>query len=236
MGLLRDDSIAQYDPALCVDGREHTIQSEFDQGQGLSLGSNACSPERLKFWSRSIDSSVIIAAKAVSKSFDGGRTQSVIDLDLDVRPGEFLVLLGESGSGKTTTLKMLNGLIAPTSGTIVVEGEDIAGVDQVLLRRHIGYVFQGIGLFPHLTVAENVSLVPTLLGWSRDEREARVDELLGLVNLDPTTYRSRAPSELSGGQRQRVGIAQGARGPTQDRADGRTLRCARPDQPRPPSA
>ncbi|RUL87328.1 ATP-binding cassette domain-containing protein [Tautonia sociabilis] len=154
----------------------------------------------------------MISARAVSKSFDGGRTQSVLDLDLDVRPGEFLVLLGESGSGKTTTLKMLNGLIPPSSGAIVVDGEDISRVDQVRLRRRIGYVFQGIGLFPHLSVAENVALVPTLLGWPAEEREQRVDELLRLVHLDPEVYRDRAPSELSGGQRQRVGIARALAG------------------------
>jgi osmoprotectant transport system ATP-binding protein len=154
----------------------------------------------------------MISARSISKTFDDGLTHSVLDLDLDVRAGEFLVLLGESGSGKTTTLKMINGLIAPSSGTIVVDGDDIAGVDQVILRRHIGYVFQGIGLFPHLTVAENVALVPTLLGWPKVDREARVDELLGLVKLEPKTYRSRVPSELSGGQRQRVGIARALAG------------------------
>jgi osmoprotectant transport system ATP-binding protein len=154
----------------------------------------------------------MISANSVSKSFDDGATLAVRDLDLDVRAGEFLVLLGESGSGKTTTLKMLNGLIAPSAGTIIVDGEDIATVDQVQLRRHIGYVFQGIGLFPHLTVLENIALVPTLLGWTRATREARVDELLRLVNLDPATYRGRAPAELSGGQRQRVGIARALAG------------------------
>ena len=154
----------------------------------------------------------MISVSSVSKSFDNGQTFSVSDLDLDVRTGEFLVILGESGSGKTTTLKMITGLIRPSSGTIVVDGCDIASVDQVALRRQIGYVFQGIGLFPHLTVAENVAMVPSLLGWPRAERSQRVDELLALVQLDPTTYRSRSPAELSGGQRQRVGIARALAG------------------------
>lgn len=158
------------------------------------------------------DTTIMISVSSVSKSFDDGQTYSVSDLDLDVRAGEFLVLLGESGSGKTTTLKMINGLINPSSGSIVVDGREIASVDQVALRRQIGYVFQGIGLFPHLTVAENVAMVPSLLGWSRPERMQRVDELLSLVQLDPATYRSRSPAELSGGQRQRVGIARALAG------------------------
>lgn len=154
----------------------------------------------------------MIIVRAVSKSFDHGRSHAVRELNLAVRSGEILVLLGESGSGKTTTLKMMNGLIEVSSGSITVDGNDISTIDQVLLRRQIGYVFQGVGLFPHLRVSENVSLVPTLLGWPKTDREARVDEMLSLVNLDPETYRSRVPAELSGGQRQRVGIARALAG------------------------
>ncbi len=118
-----------------------------------------------------------------------------------------LVLLGGSGSGKTTTLKMINRLIEPSSGRIEVNGQDIRLIDAVTLRRNIGYVFQGIGLFPHLTIAENVAVVPRLLGWPADRTRSRVDELLDLVHLPPDQYRRRLPKELSGGQQQRVGFA-----------------------------
>jgi osmoprotectant transport system ATP-binding protein len=149
----------------------------------------------------------MIMLERVSKSYDGGRRFSVRDVSLRVSRGQLLVLLGGSGSGKTTTLKMINRLIEPFSGRIEVDGRDVRDVNPVELRRGIGYVFQGIGLFPHLSVARNIGVVPRLLGWSAERIEKRVDELLELVHLPPGEYRSRLPRELSGGQQQRVGFA-----------------------------
>ena len=149
----------------------------------------------------------MISLRKVSKTYDSGANYAVEDLTLEVSEGEFVVLLGESGCGKTTTLKMINRLIEPSAGTIMVAGEDTSAVDPVMLRRKIGYIFQEIGLFPHMSVAENVGAVPRLLGWRRVEIESRTRELLELVGLDPERYRNRKPSELSGGQQQRVGVA-----------------------------
>jgi len=149
----------------------------------------------------------MIQLTQVSKSFDNGRSLAVKDLSLRVEPGETLVLLGSSGCGKTTTLKMINRLIEPTAGTIEVGGEDIMTQDPVTLRRRIGYVFQGIGLFPHMTVGQNVEVVPRLLGWSVQKRKARADQLLHLVGLPSPEFAARFPDELSGGQQQRVGVA-----------------------------
>ncbi len=143
----------------------------------------------------------------VRKNFDGGRTFAVEALDLDVKRGELITLLGESGCGKTTTLKMINRLIEPTSGQIQIDGEDVRAGDPVQLRRRIGYVFQAIGLFPHMSVAENIGTVPRLLDWDPEAIAERVDELLKLVRLEPPEYRDRMPAELSGGQRQRIGLA-----------------------------
>ena len=149
----------------------------------------------------------MITLDGVSKSYDGGATYAVRDIKLTVAEGSLLVLLGESGCGKTTTLKMINRLVERSVGRITVAGEDVHNVDPVQLRRRIGYVFQGIGLFPHLTVAENVGTVPALLGWSSAAIEAQQIELLDMMGLPSTEYADRYPSELSGGQQQRVGVA-----------------------------
>jgi osmoprotectant transport system ATP-binding protein len=136
-----------------------------------------------------------------------GDTPVVDGLTLTVGRGERLVLLGGSGSGKTTTLKMVNRLVEPDGGRVELDGVDVATLPRHELRRRIGYCFQQVGLFPHMTVAENVGITPRLLGWSRDRVAARVDELLTLCELDPATFRERAPASLSGGQQQRVGVA-----------------------------
>jgi osmoprotectant transport system ATP-binding protein len=141
----------------------------------------------------------------VSKVYAGG-TKAVDDLSLEIERGEFVCFIGPSGCGKTTTMKMINRLHEPTAGTISVNGKNIMQTDPVELRRSIGYVIQQIGLFPHMTIAQNVELVPKLLGWDAARRTARVDELLPMVGLDPQVYRNRYPAELSGGQQQRVGV------------------------------
>ena len=151
----------------------------------------------------------MIVLRNLSKSFDGGATYAVRDVSLEVSEGETMVLLGSSGSGKTTTLKMINRLIEPTSGSIEVDGRDVLQQDPVELRRSIGYVFQGIGLFPHMTVEENVSIVLRLTGRPKEERRTRARELLELVTLEPDEFAERYPLELSGGQQQRIGVARG---------------------------
>jgi osmoprotectant transport system ATP-binding protein len=148
----------------------------------------------------------VIRLERVSKRYPNGQL-AVDDLSLDVPEGEICVLVGPSGCGKTTTMKMVNRLIEPTTGRILLDGEDVTRVDPVKLRRRIGYVIQQIGLFPHMTIADNVGTVPRLLGWDRARIRARVDELLALVGLDPASFRDRYPEQLSGGQRQRVGVA-----------------------------
>jgi len=150
--------------------------------------------------------SATISLRDVNKSFDRGRNFAVRGVSLDIATGEFVAVVGTSGSGKTTLLKTINRLIEPTSGIITVENEDVQALDPFQLRRRIGYVFQGIGLFPHLTVAENIAVTPRLIGWAKGEIDARINELLDLVQL-PRETRDRMPSTLSGGQRQRVGVA-----------------------------
>ncbi len=142
----------------------------------------------------------MIVLEKVNKTYDHGGGFAVQQVSFHVPQGQMLVLLGGSGCGKTTTLKMINRLIEPTSGRIAVDGRDVQALDPVQLRRSIGYVFQGIGLFPHLTIAENIALVPKLLGWPRDQVDPRVDELLELIHLPPGDYRLRYPRQLSGGQ------------------------------------
>ncbi len=149
----------------------------------------------------------MIKLTRVFKTFDAGRSYAVKDLSLSVGMGETLVLLGSSGCGKTTTLKMINRLIEPTKGIIEVGGKDIMDHNPVDLRRQIGYVFQGIGLFPHMTIEQNVEIVPRLLGWSIPSRRERMQELLDLVGLPAESFAQRFPDELSGGQQQRVGVA-----------------------------
>src|ERR1700720_4439891 len=153
----------------------------------------------------------LIAFAHVGKSFDGGRgvtpVVAVNDVSLDVAAGELLAIVGGSGSGKTTLLRLANRLIEADSGSITIEGEDVRKVDPIGLRRRIGYVFQSGGLFPHMSVADNIGITPKLLGLPVAEIASRVDELLDLVRLDRAQYRDRFPHELFGGQLQSVGVA-----------------------------
>jgi osmoprotectant transport system ATP-binding protein len=148
----------------------------------------------------------LIRLENVSKQFASG-SNAVRDLTLEIRDGETCVLIGPSGCGKTTTLRMINRLLDPDSGRILVDGVDTRGVDPPALRLKMGYVIQQTGLFPHMTVGANVGTVPRLWNWDRRRIDNRVDELLELVGLDPAEYRDRYPHQLSGGQRQRVGFA-----------------------------
>jgi len=147
----------------------------------------------------------MIRLESVTKRYGG--EVAVDNLSLEIADGELCVLVGPSGCGKTTTMKMINRLIEPTSGTIELDGTDVMSLSAVELRRRIGYVIQQVGLFPHLTVADNVATVPRLLKWDKARIKARVGELLELVGLDPAQFGRRYPSELSGGQRQRAGVA-----------------------------
>lgn len=143
----------------------------------------------------------------VCKKFAGNAHYSVDHVSAQIEEGEFITILGSSGCGKTTLLKMTNRLYEPTEGKVVLFGEDISKVDPVVVRRRMGYVIQQVGLFPHMTIGENIATIPKILKWDRERIDARVTELLQLVGLDPSEYRERYPSQLSGGQQQRVGLA-----------------------------
>ena len=149
----------------------------------------------------------MIEFRGVSKTYPGSDRPVVNDLSFEVPEGEICVLVGPSGCGKTTSMRMVNRLIEPTEGEILIDGEPNTAMSGTQLRRKIGYAIQQIGLFPHRTIAENIATVPGLLGWEKGRIRSRVDELLELVGLDPNDYRNRYPAELSGGQQQRVGVA-----------------------------
>ncbi len=149
----------------------------------------------------------MIELNHVTKIYPGASQPAVDSVSLTIPEGEICVFIGPSGCGKTTLMRLINRLIPITSGSISVDGKDIMGLDPIELRRHIGYAIQQVGLFPHMTVRDNIATVPKLLGWARTKIDARVDELLTLVNLEPGTFRDRYPRQLSGGQAQRVGVA-----------------------------
>lgn len=148
-----------------------------------------------------------ILLDGVTKRYDSRSAPAVDNITLEIPAGKIVMLVGPSGCGKTTTMKMINRLIEPTSGRILIGEDDVIQRNADELRRHIGYVIQGAGLFPHLTVGDNIAIVPRLLKWDKKRIAARVDELLDLVSLDPAQYRDRYPRELSGGQQQRIGVA-----------------------------
>jgi len=149
----------------------------------------------------------MIVLEGVEKIYPGSESPAVEKLNMTVPQGEIVMLIGPSGCGKTTTLKMMNRLIEPTSGRILLDGEDVTDVNGDQLRRKIGYVIQQGGLFPHFSIADNIGVVPKMLGWDKNRIRERADELLNLVGLDPGTYRDRYPRQLSGGQQQRIGVA-----------------------------
>ena len=149
----------------------------------------------------------MIRLDGVTKQYPGQSEPAVDSINMDIPQGEIVIFVGPSGCGKTTTMKMINRLIEPSAGRILLDGEDVTHANPDHLRRRIGYVIQQIGLFPHMTIGENVALVPRMLKWDNSRVRARVDELLDLVGLNPATFRDRYPRQLSGGQQQRVGVA-----------------------------
>jgi len=154
-----------------------------------------------------VSTTVAIQYQNVTKRFAGANYNAVNNVDLSIDEGEFITILGSSGSGKTTLLKMTNRLIDPDSGNIILFGENIRHVDAVKVRRRIGYVIQQVGLLPHMTVAQNIAIVPKLLKWDKKSIDDRVRELTTLVGLEPDEFLARYPGQLSGGQQQRVGLA-----------------------------
>ncbi|KEF17394.1 polyamine ABC transporter ATP-binding protein [Streptomyces rimosus] len=148
-----------------------------------------------------------IALEHLTKRYPGTPAPAGDDVSMEIKPGETVILVGPSGCGKSTTLKMINRLIEPTSGTIRIGDEDVTGIDPVGLRRKVGYAIQSSGLFPHMTVAQNIALVPKMVGWKKAKVDSRVEEMLDLVGLDPREFHGRYPRQLSGGQQQRVGVA-----------------------------
>ena len=149
----------------------------------------------------------MITLDRLTKKFGTGGQYAVDGLSLTVKAGEICVLIGPSGCGKTTTMRMINRMVEPDAGRIEVGGRDVTKIDAVELRRSIGYVIQQVGLFPHMTIGENIATVPRLLGWDAPRIAKRVDDLLALVHMEPGLYRDRFPRELSGGQKQRIGVA-----------------------------
>ncbi|MDQ0276484.1 osmoprotectant transport system ATP-binding protein [Arthrobacter silviterrae] len=148
-----------------------------------------------------------IILEDITKVYPGQQAPAVEAFSMDIAPGELIMFVGPSGCGKTTTMKMINRIIEPSSGSITIDGEDVLSLEPNQLRRRIGYVIQQIGLFPHMTIAENIAIVPKLLGWDKKRTRDRVEELLAVVELDPKSFASRYPRQLSGGQQQRVGVA-----------------------------
>ena len=150
---------------------------------------------------------VSIELESVTKTYPGQVANAVEDFSMRIEPGELVMFVGPSGCGKTTTMKMVNRIIEPTAGSIRIDGQDVLSLRPHELRRHIGYVIQQIGLFPHMTIADNIATVPRLLGWSKEKTSLRVEELLQTVQLDPDVFSNRYPRQLSGGQQQRAGVA-----------------------------
>ncbi len=148
-----------------------------------------------------------IEYRSLTKHYKGSTLPSVDHVSATVDEGEFITILGSSGCGKTTLLKMTNRLIEPTEGQVVLFGEDISTVDEVVVRRRMGYVIQQVGLFPHMTIEDNIAVIPKVLKWDKERIDARVDELLEMVGLEPKEFRDRYPAQLSGGQQQRIGLA-----------------------------